>query len=80
MFYIWNSRCENMIKLEKLCNINRREKMKFNRDTRPASVNNSFNNFLPNLALKQESICNNIYFGGNGLGFTILDNHVLSSL
>ena len=35
MFYIWIPRCENMIELEKLCNINRREKMKFNRDTRP---------------------------------------------
>ena len=69
-----------MIDLEKLCNINRREKLKNNRDTQPLSVNTNYNNFIPNLELDQESIRNSIYFGNIGLGFTILDNHVLSSL
>ena len=77
MAYIWVPRCSNMIDLERLCNINRREKLKSNRDTRPPSINSSYNNFLPNLALEQESIRYSIYFGISGLGFTIYDNYVL---
>jgi hypothetical protein len=69
MSYIWVPRCSNMIDLERLCNINRREKLKSNRDTHPPSTNFLHNIPLPNLALEQESIRNNIYFGTSGLGF-----------
>ena len=56
IFYIWILRCENMIELEKLCNINKREKMKNNRNTQSISVNSNYNNFISNLAIDQELI------------------------
>ena len=69
-----------MIDLEKLCNINRREKLKTNKNTRPPSINSfTFNSSLTNLASNQDSVRNLVYFGSSGLGFTIYDNHVLFS-